>query len=111
MNEVYEGRFLPFGSDEISLDEDENRYYVSETDTGVDEYSFGKPDFNVREFRSNLVIRWEYLPGSTLFLVWSQDRESYLQSGTMSLGDDLHDLFRAPADNTFLLKVTYWLSL
>jgi hypothetical protein len=113
MNDVYEDRFKVFSPAELSLDldADANRYYVSETDTGVDTYSFEMPDFNVREFRSNLVVRWEYLPGSTLFLVWSQDRASFMPYGTMSLGDDLHNLFQAPADNTFLLKVTYWLKL
>jgi hypothetical protein len=65
--------------------------------------------FNVREFRSNVVFRWEYRPGSTLFLVWSQGREDSAEAeGPKSFGGDLGDLFRQRANNTFLVKVSYW---
>ncbi|MEZ0333647.1 MAG: DUF5916 domain-containing protein, partial [Gemmatimonadales bacterium] len=65
--------------------------------------------FNVQEFRSNVVFRWEYRPGSTLFLVWSQGREgSAEEEGTKSFRGDLSDLFGQHADNTFLVKVSYW---
>jgi hypothetical protein len=65
--------------------------------------------FNVQEFRSNVVFRWEYRPGSTLFLVWSQGREgSSAAEGGKSFGGDLGDLFRRRANHTFLVKVSYW---
>jgi hypothetical protein len=65
--------------------------------------------FNVREFRSNVVFRWEYRPGSTLFLVWSQGREgSSAVEGGKSFGGDLGDLFRERANHTFLVKLSYW---
>jgi Domain of unknown function (DUF5916) len=65
--------------------------------------------FNVREFRSNVVFRWEYRPGSTLFLVWSQGREgSSPVEGGKSFGGDLADLFRERANHTFLVKLSYW---
>jgi hypothetical protein len=67
--------------------------------------------FNYRQFRSNVVFRWEYLPGSTLFVVWTQGREGVVgEEGTESLGGDLRDLFALPADNTFLVKISYWLN-
>ncbi|HEU5039963.1 MAG TPA: DUF5916 domain-containing protein, partial [Gemmatimonadales bacterium] len=67
--------------------------------------------FNVREFRSNVVFRWEYRPGSTLFVVWSQGREgSSDREGDKSFGGDLGDLFRERANHTFLVKVSYWLA-
>jgi hypothetical protein len=67
--------------------------------------------FNFQQFRSNVVFRWEYRPGSTLFLVWSQGRENSAdQEGTRSFRGDLHDLFARRADDTFLVKVSYWLS-
>ncbi len=67
--------------------------------------------FNVKEFRSNLVFRWEYRPGSTLFLVWSQGREGEGElEGTKSFGGDFGDLFRERANNTFLIKLSYWLA-
>ncbi len=66
--------------------------------------------FNFKQFRSNVVLRWEYRPGSALFLVWQQGRtDSEGERGTRSLRDDLDRLFSAHADNTFLVKVSYWL--
>ncbi len=79
---------------------------------------FGDPDiaddpggFNVQEFRSNVVFRWEYRPGSTLFLVWSQGRDGFEEhEGVRSVGGDMSDLFRRRANNTLLAKVSYWFS-
>lgn len=66
--------------------------------------------FNYKQFRSNVVLRWEYLPGSTLYLVWSQGRDEYRDAyGTRSVTGDFRDLFDLHADNTFLLKVSHWL--
>jgi hypothetical protein len=67
--------------------------------------------FNFQQFRSNVVFRWEYRPGSTLFLVWSQGREGAAAvEGTRSFRGDLGDLFARRANDTFLVKVSYWLS-
>jgi hypothetical protein len=66
--------------------------------------------FNFQQFRSNVVFRWEYRPGSTLFLVWTQGRENQDDAeGTRSFGGDLADLFGRRANDTFLVKVSYWL--
>ncbi|HEY4319909.1 MAG TPA: DUF5916 domain-containing protein [Gemmatimonadales bacterium] len=63
-----------------------------------------------KQFNSNMVVRWEYRPGSTLFLVWTQGRNSFdPQAGPDGVRGDLRDLFRLRADNTFLVKVSYWL--
>lgn len=65
--------------------------------------------FNFQEFRSNVVFRWEYRAGSTLFLVWSQGRRgSSPVEGTGSFRDNLGDLFGRRANDTFLVKVSYW---
>ena len=67
--------------------------------------------FNFKAFRSNAVFRWEYRPGSTLFLVWSQGREQSAPiAGNDSFWGDLDQLFSQRADNVFLVKVSYWLS-
>ena len=67
--------------------------------------------FNFQQFRSNVVFRWEYRPGSTLFLVWSQGREdSAPVEGNGSFRDDLGDLFGRRANDSFLVKVSYWLA-
>ena len=70
-----------------------------------------QPGFNVKQFRSNAVFRWEYRPGSTLFLVWSQGREEFApQMGNSSFRGDFDDLFSTRADNRFLVKMSYWLN-
>ena len=67
--------------------------------------------FNVKQLRSNVVLRWEYQPGSTLFLVWAQGRGAFDPTeGDRSLAGDFADLFGLRADNTFLVKASYWLN-
>lgn len=70
-----------------------------------------KPDFCFNEFRSNLVARWEYLPGSTLYFVWEHrmsNRDSKYLSGW---GNNLDRMFGLPATNTFMIKMNYWFNL
>ncbi len=69
------------------------------------------PDFNFRSLRGNAVLRWEYRPGSTLFLVWQQSRESSDVIGDFAFARDRRALFDAHPDNIFLLKLTYWFGL
>ena len=67
--------------------------------------------FNFQQFRSNVVFRWEYRPGSTIFLVWSQGREGSANlQGNKSFTGDFGDLFNQRANDTFLVKVSYWLA-
>ena len=68
-------------------------------------------DFNFKFFNSNVVVRWEYRPGSTLFLVWSQGREQFDPTmGTQGFRRDFGKLFDAYPRNTFLIKASYWLT-
>jgi len=67
--------------------------------------------FNFKQFNSNVVLRWEYRPGSTLFVVWTQGRNDFLRAtGTQSLAGDFGDLFTLHPNNTFLVKASYWLN-
>jgi hypothetical protein len=67
--------------------------------------------FNYKQFASNVVFRWEYRRGSTLFLVWNQGRQGVVGAeGTGNLQSDMRDLFRLHPMNTFLVKVSYWLN-
>jgi len=70
-------------------------------------FSFGNPDFNYKSLRGTVVLRWEYRPGSLLYFVWTQNRADYANPGDLRIGRDLGDLFSAPGDNIFLLKVSY----
>ena len=74
-------------------------------------YRFADPDFRVGELRSNAVLRWEYRPGSTLFVVWSSGRGTFDHDGRLQGWDDARDLFRAPGTNVLAVKVSYWLGM
>lgn len=67
--------------------------------------------FNFKEFQSNLVFRWEYEPGSTLFVVWNEGRQGFAsQEGFDDFRGDLRSLMALHPANTFLVKVSYWLN-
>jgi hypothetical protein len=66
------------------------------------------PNFSLASLRGNAVLRWEYSPGSTLFLVWTQNRSDSESIGTFRTGRALDRLFGADADNIFLVKLSYW---
>lgn len=72
--------------------------------------SFGN-DFNEQSFNTNFVLRWEYLPGSTLYLVWSQARGNESEQYFNSFWSDLSGTFRTKPSNVLLLKLSYWMSL
>ena len=86
---AYDGRYAPFAYD-------------------------GNPDFNVKSFRTTNVLRWEYKPGSTLFVVWQQARENDgVPAGGFrgfNFSRDVHDIFSATPRNVFLVKLAYWLN-
>jgi hypothetical protein len=91
----------------IALGED-GRYAVTD---GAQTFGFRNPDFNVRSFRSNVVLRWEWRRGSTLFLVWQQDRSG---EGRLDEPVQVGDVWRGiseDGDNYFAVKVTYWVPL
>jgi hypothetical protein len=70
------------------------------------------PDFNFKQMRSNLVFRWEWSPGSTLYLVWSRGAtDSEDEYGRFSAGRDFDRLFSTAGDNAFMIKISKWLSI
>jgi len=70
----------------------------------------GNPDFNFKSLRGTAVLRWEFRPGSTLYLVWTQTRDQSDENGQFRFGPSFGRLLDARADNIFMLKLTYWLS-
>ena len=75
-------------------------------------YTASANDFNYKALNTNAVVRWEYRPGSSIFVVWQQGREQYDRNyGQFAARRDYRDLFRSHPDNTFLIKASYWLSL
>ncbi|WP_010517708.1 DUF5916 domain-containing protein [Croceivirga radicis] len=103
--DTFENRFEAYTPQQINLVD--NTYQVDTDLDGTTDFSFGNPDFSFVQFRSNLVLRWEYIPGSEIFLVWSQDVS---RSGDPMAGllDDLdNNVFGQTPQNIFLLKATY----
>lgn len=81
--------------------------YTIDENLDNDTYSFSNPDFSFVQLQTNLVVRWEYIPGSELFLVWARG-----SAGSQNINDSLTDsvsnqIFDVPANDTFLLKATY----
>jgi hypothetical protein len=76
---------------------------------GADSFTLGNRDFHVLSFRSNLVMRWEWSPGSTLFLVWQQNRRTSEAFGDPARFDELWRTTRSAGDNFLSVKVSYWL--
>ena len=100
-------RFQRFNNTQVTYIEDDDTYFVDEDLDGTSDYEIGNPDFSFVQFRSNLVVRWEYIPGSEVFLVWSQ--------GVTGSGDPTEHLFTnldnqilgQKKENSFLIKATY----
>ena len=105
-SKVYRKRFYEYSPGTISYD---NGVYTAEGLQG--KVQFSNPDFSFNEFRSNFVARWEYMSGSTLYLVWEHhmsDRHNRFVSGW---GDNLDRMFGLPSTNTFMIKLNYWFNI
>ncbi len=108
MADNYRERFWTYTPGQISFDGD--NYTIDENIDGKTDYTIGKSDFNVKQFLSNFVVRWEYNPGSTVFLVWSQTRSYFTDSGQMDFFNNIGDLFNKGINtphNVFLVKFSY----
>jgi hypothetical protein len=92
---------------DVSYDALSNKYsFLLDGET----LSFGNPDFSFMQFRSNLVFRWEYKLGSTLYLVWTHERSGY-ESVYHPVRDITGDLFRIMGNHVVMLKLNFWFSV
>lgn len=108
--EKYTDRFHKYTGNEIQCDPDSGCVLFNEENGSS--YDLDNPNFRFLQFRSNLVLRWEYRPGSTLYVVWSQGRtDSFDTDIEFSPGRNLSQLFQIPAHNIFLVKFTYRLKI
>lgn len=89
----------------------EGNYEVSESNDGIIDYTFENPDFDFSQFRSNLVFRWEYRPGSHLYLVWSHEKTYDDKPAGTSLDNAFSNMMDIVPFNIFLIKFNYWFSL
>ncbi|MDZ7260660.1 MAG: carbohydrate binding family 9 domain-containing protein [candidate division KSB1 bacterium] len=107
----FEDRYLALSKEKIHVNPATQDIDVDENLDGFMDYQIENPDFNVREMRSNLVLRWEYQPGSTFYLVWTHGRSQRLANGSFDFSHDLKDLFDIYPNNVFLVKFNHWFSL
>lgn len=99
-----------FGEDgsTISYSDSAEEYTVDPDGPGpAPDFSFANPDFNFKSLRGTIVLRWEYLPGSILYFVWTQNRADEANPGDFNFRRDMGDLFTAPGDNIFLIKISF----
>jgi hypothetical protein len=105
-------RKLVYGRDAGTIGYDPaSAAYTVDPDAGgpAAPFAFDDPDFTTTSLRGTAVLRWEYRPGSTLFLVWTQERSGYDPDGGLGLGSARTVMFREPPTNVFQIKATYWL--
>ncbi|MBD0850030.1 DUF5916 domain-containing protein [Maribacter arenosus] len=102
----FRDRITQFSDNQVSLTEDV--YAVDADLDGATDFSFDNPDFSFVQFRSNLVVRWEYTPGSEIYLVWSQDLSQSGNPQEMLFQDLRETVFnKEKPQNIFLIKATY----
>jgi len=108
MARQYNDRFMPYTPSQISVNN--GKFQVDENNDGITDYQFSKPDFNFVQFRSNMVVRWEYRPGSELFLVWAQGNtaDAFNELDTPIFQSFVNNAFSGGNNrNTILVKWTY----
>ncbi len=91
------------GNDEYTVDPDGNG--------PAEELTFGNPDFNFKSLRGNLVFRWEFLPGSVFYLVWSHEQTNFEDPGEFNMKHDFKNLMDSQSDNVYLAKIAYWFDI
>ena len=105
--------FIEFGRDNSSIEYDGEVYSGDADGNGpAQTLSWDNPDFTFTSLRANAVMRWEYQPGSTIFLVWTQNRSRSENNGHIRFHKPFFDRFlNNQPDNIFLVKMTYWLGI
>jgi hypothetical protein len=107
---TFADRFQDFTDDQLAIDENGN-IAIDVTGNGAADIQLDNPNFTFISFRSNVVLRWEYMLGSTLFLVWQHGRVGSDNNPSFDFSQGVSDMFRLDAENTFVVKLNYWLSL
>jgi hypothetical protein len=109
--------FSRYGTDVGTLTEAQGQYVVDPDGAGpATSFRLRNRDFDVRELRGNAVLRWEYRPGSTLYVVWQQGRSSEIEgfrpngdpAGRFDFVRGARDLLDLRPDNILMIKMTYW---
>ncbi len=109
--EAYADRFDVLEPDRLSRPGGDEDATVDVDRDGAADFTFSEPNFRVVSLRTNAVLRWEFRPGSTLFVVWQQNRRERDETGALDAGSALFDAVRASGSHVFAVKVAYWFGL
>ncbi|MDD9949630.1 MAG: DUF5916 domain-containing protein [candidate division Zixibacteria bacterium] len=90
------------------IDPTDGYRYLDFDGDGMPDINFSDRDFNIQSLRMNVVLRWEYRPGSRVFLVWQQTRSERDENGALDIGRDFGNLFGGESENIFIVKFNYW---
>lgn len=90
-------------SDEYAVDPD--------GDGSAEKFYFTNPNFNFKSLRGNLVLRYEILPGSVFYLVWTHDKTNFDDPGQFKFGRDFANLWQSESNNIFMAKFSYWFDI
>jgi len=100
------------GASSISYIDSTSTYSFDSDGSGpIPAKSFSNPNFNSKSLRGNAVLRWEYLPGSVMYFVWTQNRSDYENIGDFQMNKSFSRLIDAKADNIFLVKLSYYFNM
>ncbi|MDD8017440.1 MAG: DUF5916 domain-containing protein [Bacteroidota bacterium] len=104
--------YLVYGTQNSTISKSGNDYTVNPNGTGsAQPITFSDPNFNYKSLRGNAVLRWEYLPGSALYFVWTQSRSDEEKIGSFLFNHSLRRLAEANADNIFMIKLSYYFNI
>ncbi len=103
----FESQFYKYTGNQIQYDAANNQYLIHDPENPGSTITLDNPDFSVVEFRSNMVLRWEFVPGSTLFLVWAQSGDNSNSVGSFNFKNNISDLGKTTLTNVFLVKFSY----
>ena len=103
----YTARYSLFTDSQVAYDPTSEDFLVDENTDGIPDYSFPNRNFNYLNLQSNLIVRWEYRPGSAVYFVWTHGKESYESVYSNSMADDFDNLWDSHPHNIFLIKFSY----
>ena len=78
---------------------------------GPNDFAFSNGDFGYQSFRSNVVLRWEFLLGSTLYFVWQRNLEDENEPGRLVRPKSMFDALGASGEDFVALKISYWMPI
>ncbi|MFH1851446.1 MAG: DUF5916 domain-containing protein [Candidatus Neomarinimicrobiota bacterium] len=110
--EEWEDRYEEYINGETTYDAANDQWLIDSDMDGTTNYTVGNYDFNYKQFNSNLVVRWEYRPGSTFYLVWSNGLSDYIEGmGKMDFTRNVGDMLKLDAENILMLKFSYLVNI